>query len=128
MHGYQAGADPVVRPGTNGMFYYSGIVFDRGVNGKSRVFVSRFIDNNNKEAGDAIHYLGSAAVATHRTRSADGTAVDFIDKPWIAVDVPRRRTDLHHQHTGRRRPQQIPGGRRLSGLRGHHDNARRQRL
>ena len=27
---YAAGADPVVRAGVNGMFYYSGIVFDRG--------------------------------------------------------------------------------------------------
>ena len=26
---YQAGADPVVRAGTNGMFYYAGLAFDR---------------------------------------------------------------------------------------------------
>ena len=92
MHGYQAGADPVVRPGTNGLFYYSGIVFDRGVNGKSRVFVTRFIDNNNKEAGDGIHYLGSAAVASTdgvSVPTTNGTRVDFIDKPWMAVDIPR---------------------------------------
>ena len=84
MYGYQAAADPVVRPGTNGLFYYSGIVFDRAVKGKSRVFVTRFIDNNNKEAGDAIHYVGSTAVA-----STTGVAGDFIDKPWMAVDIPR---------------------------------------
>lgn len=84
LRGYQAGADPVVRPGPSGLFYYSGIVFDRGEGGKSRVFVARFIDNNNKEAGDPIHYLGVTPVA-----SSASTAAGFIDKPWMAVDVPR---------------------------------------
>src|SRR3954454_2429716 len=40
---YAAGADPVVRAGTNGMFYYSGIAFTRDTPKKSMVFVSRFI-------------------------------------------------------------------------------------
>src|SRR3972149_1270086 len=40
--GYQAGADAVVRAGTHGLFYYSGIVFDRGERAPSAVFVSRF--------------------------------------------------------------------------------------
>ena len=79
---YQAAADPVVRAGTNGLFYYSGIVFDRGEPGKSAMFVSRFIDNNNQEAGDPIVFLDTKLVATN-----DGTA--FIDKPWFAVDIPR---------------------------------------
>jgi hypothetical protein len=83
LHRYQAAADPVVRPGPSGLFYYSGIVFDRMADGKSRVFVSRFIDNNDKEAGDPIHYLGATAVAS------DSGKTGFIDKPWIAVDVPR---------------------------------------
>lgn len=82
IYGYKAAADPVVRAGTNGLFYYSGIVFDRDYQGRSRVFVARFIDNNNKEAGDPFHYLGASAVASN-----PGTA--FIDKPWMAVDVPR---------------------------------------
>jgi uncharacterized repeat protein (TIGR01451 family) len=30
LKGYDAGADPVVRAGSNGLFYYAGIVFDRG--------------------------------------------------------------------------------------------------
>ncbi|MEI6666710.1 MAG: MBG domain-containing protein [Acidobacteriota bacterium] len=84
LHGYQAAADPVVRAGTNGLFYYSGIVFDRGANARSRVFVSRFIDNNNKENGDPIAYLGTSAVASHSGRGGA-----FIDKPWLVVDVPR---------------------------------------
>jgi hypothetical protein len=84
LHGYHAGADPVVRPGTNGLFYYSGIVFDRGAGAKSRVFVSRFIDNNNLEAGDPVRYLGAKAVASEPAGSPA-----FLDKPWIAVDIPR---------------------------------------
>src|SRR2546430_74846 len=36
------GADPIVRPGTHGLFYYGGIVFDREPGGKSAVFVARF--------------------------------------------------------------------------------------
>jgi uncharacterized repeat protein (TIGR01451 family) len=82
LKGYQAGADPVVRAGTNGLFYYSGLVFDRGEGGKSGIFISRFIDNNNQEAGDPVAYLGTVMVA----RSSPGT---FLDKPWMAVDIPR---------------------------------------
>ena len=85
---YAAAADPVVRAGTNGLFYYSGIVFDRTTpngptpNGKSALFVSRLIDNNNLEAGNPIVFLDTKLVATN-----DGTA--FIDKPWFVVDIPR---------------------------------------
>jgi hypothetical protein len=82
LKGYQAAADPVVRAGTNGLFYYSGIVFDRSEAGKNGLFVARFIDNNNKEAGDPIVYLGASLVA-----SSPGP--EFIDKPWLAVDIPR---------------------------------------
>jgi hypothetical protein len=81
--GYQAGADPTVRAGTNGLFYYSGIVFDRGDNGKSRLFVARFVDNNDREIGDTIEQLGDVTVV------ADGTSGQFVDKPWLAVDIPR---------------------------------------
>ncbi len=84
LKGYLAGADPVVRAGANGLLYYSGLVFDRGTNAKSAVFVSRFIDNNNKENGDPIVYLGTSIIA-----SDPGTSGVFLDKPWFAVDVPR---------------------------------------
>ena len=108
-YGYQAAADPVVRPGTSGLLYYSGIVFDREVNGKSRVFVARFIDNNDKEAGDPIHYLGSTPVA-----STDGASGDFIDKPWMAVDIPRAGAQTCSISTpasnGGNMTQRIPGG------------------
>jgi hypothetical protein len=61
------------------------------------VFVSRFIDNNNKENGDPTHtngslttlaptdpiqYLGNVVVDS-------GTSGQFLDKPWIATDIPR---------------------------------------
>jgi hypothetical protein len=82
LKGYQAAADPTVRPGTNGLFYYSGIAFDRGDNGKSAVFVSRFIDNNNLAGGDPIAYLGTIVVDA-------GNKAKFLDKPYIAVDIPR---------------------------------------
>ena len=55
--GYAAGADPVVRAGVNGMFYYSGIVFERTDPNRSAIFVSRFVDLNNDEGGDPIRYI-----------------------------------------------------------------------
>ena len=94
MKGFGAASDPVVRAGTNGMFYYSGIAFNRGTN-FGGVFVGSFIDLDNKENGDAsdpgyptlpttdpIRYLGTVEVDK-------GTATHFIDKPWIATDIPR---------------------------------------
>ena len=82
MKGYQAAADPVVRAGTNGLFYYAGLVFNRGANGASSIVVSRFLDNNNSESGDPIQFLGTSAVA-------QGTPSNSLDKPTVAVDIPR---------------------------------------
>ncbi len=62
LHGFQAGADPVVRPGTNGLMYYAGLAFNRGENQLSAVFMSRFIDNNDTENGDPIDYLGTTII------------------------------------------------------------------
>ncbi len=127
LKGYSAGADPIIRPGTNGLFYYGGLVFDREEGGGSAIFVARFIDNNNQEgtAGESIAYLGAsivqrigaAPVVVARGRGArpaprvargparpDGTrgarrgiragveqagTNQMVDKPWIAVDIPR---------------------------------------
>lgn len=80
--GLAAAADPTVRAGTSGMFYYSGIAFNRGDRGLGKVFVSRFVDNNNKDGGDAIQYLGA-------TQIDSGTSGQFLDKPWIVADIPR---------------------------------------
>lgn len=78
---YQAASDPVVRAGTNGLFYYSGIAFQRDQSA-GVMFVARYIDNNNKENGDPIQYLGTSIVGS-------GNAATFLDKPWVATDVPR---------------------------------------
>lgn len=82
LKGMQAGADPVVRAGSNGLFYYGGLAFIRGDGQPSRVFVARYLDRNNRENGDPIAYLGTSIVA----RNAPG---QFVDKPTIAVDIPR---------------------------------------
>ena len=101
LFGYQAAADPVVRAGTNGLLYYAGLVFDRGDNPKSAVFVARFIDNNNREDGDPIAHIGTSIVAAKPgTFSVLGTGTnkgkkftlptnEHLDKPWMAVDIPR---------------------------------------
>jgi hypothetical protein len=80
--GLPAGADATVRPGPAGMVYYSGVAFDRGSKNLGKVFVSRFVDSNNKEQGDPFVYLGTAQIES-------GTAGQFLDKPWIAADIPR---------------------------------------
>ncbi len=60
-----------MRAGTNGMFYYAGLAFDRGDNAPSAIFVARFMDLNNLEAGDPIGYLDTRIVDTrHRARGS----------------------------------------------------------
>jgi len=86
--GWEAAADPVVRAGPNGLFYYSGIAFHRDTK-EGVVFISRFIDNNNREMNtkvrDCIKYLDTKIIA----RGSAGPNGIFLDKPWIAVDKPR---------------------------------------
>lgn len=93
---YTVATDPTVRAGTHGLFYYSGLVFNRGTNSASAVFVATFQDQNNKGNGDnallvtdstGTHgnpflYINAKLVHTANTRQ-------FLDKPWIAVDIPR---------------------------------------
>jgi hypothetical protein len=87
LKGYTAAADPIVRAGTHGLFYYGGIVFNRSTN-LGLLKVTTFIDLNNKENGnvatarDPIRFAGTVVVDT-------GTSGQFLDKPWIGVDVPR---------------------------------------
>jgi len=121
LHGFQAAADPTVRAGTNGLFYYSGIAFNRGAGGLGTVFVARFIDNDNKENGDAtlsngsltnlaptdpIQYLGAVVIDS-------GNSGQFLDKPWIATDVPRGTATCAVPYTkpdGTQGTQTIPAG------------------
>ncbi len=85
---YNAAADPTVRAGTSGTLYFSGIAFNRGTN-QGAVFVARYLDANQKENGDAT--LGKDTIKYVSTVVVDsGTSGQFIDKPWIAVDIPRQ--------------------------------------
>lgn len=84
---YEAAADPVVRAGTNGMFYYAGLAFDRSTSptsasSLSSIFVARYNDLNNNEQIDPITYIDTHIVAT-------GNSSQFLDKPAMAVDIPR---------------------------------------
>ena len=80
---FTTAADPIVRAGTNGLFYYSGMAFNRAQGrGGGSLFLARFIDNNNVEGGDSIKYLDTKIIV-------EGNAGNFIDMPRIAVDVPR---------------------------------------
>ena len=81
--GLGAGADPSVRAGTNGMFYYSGLAFNRQEGGATKVFVASYTDDNNLEGGDSIRYLWTTAVKS----SSSSTTSE--DKPTLAVDIPR---------------------------------------
>jgi hypothetical protein len=84
---YSAAADPTVRAGTGGVFYYSGIAFNRGTN-NGAVFVTTLFDTNQKENGAAPQ--GTDAVQYQYTTVVDtGTSGQFLDKTWIAVDIPR---------------------------------------
>jgi hypothetical protein len=103
---YSAAADPTVRAGVGGLFYYSGIAFNRGTN-NGAVFVSTFFDANSKENGnapqgtDTIPYVGTVVIDT-------GTSGQFLDKTWIAVDVPRGTATCTFNVLGR--AQNVPAG------------------
>ena len=84
---FQAAADPVVRAGTNGMFYYAGLAFDRATStttasSVSSIFVARYNDLNNNEQLDPITYIDTHIVVS-------GNSSQFLDKPSMAVDIPR---------------------------------------
>ncbi len=122
IHGYQAGADPWIRSGTNGLFYYSGIAFNRGSGALGSVFVATFIDNNNKENGDPAATSGSVTnlaptdpIRYIKTATiAKGNAINFLDKPSLVVDVPRNGatcTVAYSNPDGTSGSQTIPAGR-----------------
>ncbi len=78
LYRFDAAADPTVRAGDDGWFYYSGIAFDRERNGDSVVFVMRFKDN-----GSSIDYVDMTIID-------EGTSGQFQDKPWIGTDMNGR--------------------------------------
>jgi hypothetical protein len=94
--GFEAAADATVRAGTHGLFYISGIAFNRteevngssalrsGGEGKSGVqFVATYIDDNNtSDPNTPPRFLRLSIVDS-------GTSGRFLDKPWTIADVPR---------------------------------------
>jgi len=96
LHAFTVATDPTVRAGTNGMFYYSGLVFNRGAGAPSGVFVATFQDQNNKGNGNAAILTTTNGVTSGNAFSYigvnmvdSGTTGQFLDKPWIVVDIPR---------------------------------------
>ncbi len=120
IHGRQAAADPLVRAGSNGLFFLTGLAFDRGSSPLSKVFITRFIDLNNKENGDATSENGSLTNLAPRdpvkyidTHIIDtGSANRFLDKPWVAVDIPRGRATctVSANQDGNTVTQKVPAG------------------
>ena len=115
LKGYSAGADPIIRPGTNGLFYYGGLVFDREEGGGSAIFVARFIDNNNQEgtAGESIAYLGAAVV------QRIGAAPVVVARGRGARPAPRvaRGPARPERHRESARPASGPGSSRAAPTR-----------
>src|SRR5438552_5626389 len=69
------------------MFYYAGLAFDRATSSTtassfSSIFVARYNDLNNNENVDPITYIDTHIVAT-------GNSSQFLDKPAMAVAIPR---------------------------------------
>ncbi|NIO47941.1 MAG: hypothetical protein GTN73_00665 [Candidatus Aminicenantes bacterium] len=89
LHEYSTACDPTVRAGSSGLFFTSGIVFDRVKNGESAIFVARYIDNNTQAIGetDSIEYIDVNIID-------EGTSGQFADKPWIAVAAPSDENDI----------------------------------
>ena len=89
LKGYPAGADPVVRAAANGLFYYAGITLSRDENPVGAFFVSRYLDFNDKESSHLAEESAHSIRYVDATIIQHGTAGQFNDKPWIAVDIPR---------------------------------------
>jgi len=87
LHVYEAACDPTVRAGSSGLFFVSGIGFDR-IGSGSGIFIARYIDNNTQAIGetDTIEYLDVNMID-------EGTSGQFADKPWIAVAAPTDSND-----------------------------------
>jgi hypothetical protein len=122
IHGFQAAADPNMRAGTNGLFFLSGIAFNRGIGALGEVFVATLIDNNNKENGNPTAESGSMTnivptdpIRYIRTVVVDmGTTGQFDDKPSLGVDVPRGSATCTVSYTnpdGTTGSETIPAGR-----------------
>lgn len=89
LKGLDAAADPTARAGKGGLLFLSGLAFERLENGRSVIFVSRYIDSNNLETPDPIEYIDTTIID-------EGTSGQFADKPWVAIGA----TDYGNQTVG----------------------------
>jgi len=99
IHGFQAASDPTVRAGTNGLLYYTGLAFNRGNNPRSAVFVSRFIDLNNKENGDAT-FEGGSMGRTQRSQQVSRERVEAGHVPQTASPIACSHSGHHFADCG----------------------------
>jgi hypothetical protein len=81
LKGFHAAADPTARSGKGGLLFLSGLAFERLDNGRSVIFVSRYIDSNNLEVPDPIEYVDTKIIY-------EGNSGQFADKPWIGIGYP----------------------------------------
>ncbi len=87
LYGYQAAADPVVRAGTNGLMYFAGLAFDRTTTGFGKSAHLRRALHRQQQPGSRP----SVRIHQHLDGRAQTAASGvFLDKPWMAVDIPRQ--------------------------------------
>ena len=79
LRGFEFTADGVVRAGSNGLFYVTGIAANRGDNTPSQIFVARYID--------ALTQVDPIELSEISIVDWDA-GQRFLDKPWIAVGLP----------------------------------------
>ena len=91
IYGYGAGADAVVRAGTNGLIYYAGLAFDRSLPAtptcpaRARSSSRASSTTTTRKTATRSQYLGTRKLQT----DPGGATGNFLDKPWMAVDIPR---------------------------------------
>ena len=83
--GLQFAADPTVRPGPYGTFFYSFIAGNRGTGTGGVTAVQRIIDQNT-----AVKFDDDPFFVDGVNILDVGTTGQFKDKPWNAADVPGR--------------------------------------
>ena len=108
---FTAAADPMVRSGTNGLFFYSGMAFNRVDRGNSAIFVARLVDKNDREIStqdvlrdpsfDPIEYIDTTIIDR-------GNAGQFLDMPYMAVGIPNSIAGSSVVRTATAIPVEIP--------------------
>ncbi len=81
LNNFRAAADPTVRTGPAGSAFFSGIAFSGPDRDEGAVFVTTYMDLNNRE-NDRMPFKAVRTVLVER-----GNAGQFIDKPWMFVEA-----------------------------------------